>query len=66
MYQILIRGPEGDEIELVATEEQRFGAGVEVGTRALLDLFKDEMDLEEGYAIVVKKDGVRTSFQNML
>jgi len=64
MYQILIRGPEGEEIELIATEEARFGAGVESGTKALLNLFKDEMDLEEGYAIVVKKDGERTSFQS--
>ena len=62
MYQIMIRGPEGDEIELVATEEDRFGAGVETGTKALLDLFKDEMDLEDGYSIVVKKDGQRSSF----
>lgn len=64
MYQILIRGPEGEEIELVATEEKRFGAGVEEGSKALLSLFKDEMDLEEGYSIVVKKDGERTSFQD--
>ena len=63
MYQILIRSPEGDEIELVASEEARFCAGVETGTKALLDLFKDEMDLEGGYAIIVKRDGQRTSFQ---
>lgn len=62
MYQILIRGPEGDEIELLATEENRFGAGAEIGAKALLNLFKDEMDLEEGYSVVVKKDGARTSF----
>jgi len=64
MYQILIRGPEGDEIELVATEETRFGAGAEIGVKALLNLFKDEMDLEDGYSVVVKKDGERTSFEN--
>ena len=64
MYQIFIRGPEGDEIELVATEEVRFGAGVESGTKALLNLFKDEMDLEDGYSIIVKQDGERTTFPN--
>ena len=57
----MIRGPEGDEIELIATEETHFGAGVEAGAKALLDLFKDEMELEEGYSIVVKRDGERTN-----
>ncbi len=57
MFQILVRSPEGEEIELVATEESRFCAGAEVGAKAMLDLLHDEMDLEDGYSIVVKKDG---------
>ncbi len=63
MFQVLIRSPEGEEVELMATEENRFGAGAELGAKALLNLFRDEMDLEEGYSIVVKRDGERFNFQ---
>lgn len=62
MFQICIKSPEGEEIELLATEETRFGAGAELGARSLLNLLNDEMDLEDGYTIVVKKDGERFYF----
>ncbi len=62
MFQVCIKSPEGEEIELVATEENRFAAGAEIGARSLLNLLSDEMDLEEGYSIVVKKDDERFYF----
>ncbi|MBP6216959.1 MAG: hypothetical protein KA436_00055 [Oligoflexales bacterium] len=58
MYQVMIQSPDGEEIELVAAEEKPFSTGAKIGAEALLHLLTDEVDLEEGYSIVVKQDGV--------
>lgn len=51
-YRIVVKGPEGDKIELLATGDSKIADGALLGAQALLDLLSDEMDLEDGYEIL--------------
>lgn len=51
-FKVGIRSPEGEVINLVSTSDAKIAEGAKTGAQALLNLFFDEMDLEEGYAIV--------------
>lgn len=53
MFQILVKSPAGEEIELISAENQSFSEGALEGAQALLDLLCDEMDLGEGYEVVL-------------
>jgi len=56
MYQVFVQNSDGDRIEILATRDEKFFEGAKRGSEALLDLFIDDMDLDEGYQIVTKKD----------
>ena len=49
--EINIVSPDGERIELLTTESEAFAKGAKEGAEALLNLFMDEMELEEGYRI---------------
>ena len=51
LRKIAIKSPDGEEVELVASEDPAIIEGAKLGARALLDLFTDEIDLESGYQI---------------
>ena len=54
MSEIVIKSPEGEEIELVSSDDEGIIEGAFLGASALLNLLSDEMDLEDGYEIVKK------------
>tara|TARA_Y100000991_G_scaffold195483_1_gene164822 strand:+ start:400 stop:630 length:231 start_codon:yes stop_codon:yes gene_type:complete len=57
MYQLIVKSPEGDKIELLASQNKGYIYGAQDGAKALLDLFTDDMDLEDGYTVTVEKEG---------
>ena len=54
MTKICIKSPDGEEIELLATDDDRVIEGAKMGAQSLLNLLSDEIDLEEGYEIIEK------------
>ena len=61
LYQVMIKSPEGTEIELIATESVTVAEGAKMGAEALLNLLADDMDLEEGYQVILRPDTLVSS-----
>ena len=50
-YHIAIISPEGERVPLADAPDHATAEAARVGAQALLDLFSDEMELEDGYRI---------------
>ena len=57
VYRVLVKDGDGEEIELIKSDNPDFSEGAKLGAEALLNLFYDEMDLEDGYEVLLKREG---------
>ena len=55
-HSVIIKSPDGEKIELVASDNDDLSEGAFLGAKALLDLLQDDMDLEDGYSILKVSD----------
>ena len=51
--KIILKSPEGEECELVSSGDDKILEGAELGVQALLNLLFDDLDLEEGYEVLL-------------
>lgn len=56
MHRVIVLSPEQEEIELLSTEDEKLANGAKEGATALLDLLYDDIDLEDGYRIVLQSE----------
>lgn len=52
MASILIKSPDGEEVELVSSSDEQIIEGAMLGAQALLNLLCDELELDDGYEII--------------
>ncbi len=65
MYRLFVKSPEGEEIELVSTEDKSQCEGAKLGAQALFNLFADDFDLEDNYSFVVRQvEGSTSKYYN--
>ena len=56
-YKVIVEDADSEEIVLMSTDDSKLCEGARLGAESLLNLFYDEMNLEEGYKVVVKEEG---------
>ncbi|MCB9060076.1 MAG: hypothetical protein H6622_00970 [Halobacteriovoraceae bacterium] len=55
MYKLFIEDENGQKIELVEASDEKTIEGAQYGAQALLNLFSDDFDLEDGYQVYFEK-----------
>ena len=55
MYQVFVESPDGEKIEVIASEDKNFSEAAQEGAKAMLAIFSDEMELEEGYQVILEE-----------
>lgn len=55
-YKLIIKNPDGDEIELLTAEDYKFIEAAQHGAEALLEVFKDDREIEEGYIFKISNE----------
>jgi len=55
MFEVSIKSPEGETVQLISCSEEQFALGAQAGIAALLKFLEVDMDFEEGYSAEISR-----------
>ena len=56
MYKLFIEDSQGERIELLEAEDEKVIEGAKHGSKALLELFSDDLELDDEYQVYYEKE----------